>query len=155
MGYVSDTVISNAHAASHTSAVETFAGDSTAAGHNGEYVHSNFLLQGTHVSPDLNSHSVESDSEFLQSICLEVTEEVNDQQPHSVMSETSKDEEKEQQSPSSYVADIVASADSRSSAVEPFTGDSNDTDVFIILQGRMMNISVVNIYIKVTMDPMI
>ena len=75
-------------------------GDSTAAcnsaGHNGKYVHSNILLQSSHVSPDLNSHSVESDSEFLQSICLEMAEEVNDQQPHSVMSETSKDEEKEQ-----------------------------------------------------------
>ena len=132
-GYVSDTVISNAHAASHTFAVETFAGDNTAAcnsaGKSSEYVHSNFLLQDSHVCPDLNSHSVQSNSEFLQSICLEVTEEVNDLQPNSVMSEASKDEghlAKEQQSPSGYVADRVAS---RSSAVEPFAGDSNATAV--------------------------
>ena len=135
-GYVSDTVISNAHAAGHTSAVETFAGDSAAAcnsaGQNGEYVHRDHLLQGSHVSPDVNNQSVESDSEFLQSICLEMAEKLNDQQPHSVMSETSNDKghlAKEQQSSSDYVTDIVASADSRSSAVEPFTGDSNDTAV--------------------------
>ena len=132
-GYVSDTVISNAHAASHTSAVETFAGDSTAAcnsaGQNGEYVYRDHLLQGSHVSPGMNSHSVESDSEFLQSICLEVTEEVNDLQPNSVMSEASKDEGhlvKEQQSSSGYVADHVAS---RSSALEPFAGDINASAV--------------------------
>ena len=132
-GYVSDTIISNAHAASHTLAVETFAGDSTAAcnsaGQNGEYVHRDHLLQGSHVSPGMNSHSVESDSEFLQSICLEVTEEVNDQQPNSVMLEASKDEGhlvKEQQSSSGYVADHVAS---HSSALEPFAGDSNATAV--------------------------
>ena len=135
-GYVSDIVISDVQAASHTSAVETFAGDSTAAcnsaGQNGEYVHRDHLLQGSHVSPDVNNQSVESDSEFLQSICLDVAEEVNDLQPHSVMVETSKDEghlAKEQQSSSGYVTDIVTCADSRSSAVEPFAGDSNDTAV--------------------------
>ena len=61
------------------------------------------------MSPDLNSHSVESDSEFLQSVRLEVTEEVNDLHPHSVMLEASKDKEREQQSPSGYVADCTAS----------------------------------------------
>ena len=133
-GYVSDTVISNAQAASRTSAVEAFAGDSTAAcnsaGQNGEYVHGDYLLQGSHVSPDVNNQSVESDSEFLQYICLEMAEKVNDLQPHSVMLEASKDEghlAKEQHSSSGYVADVVACADSCSSAVESFTGDSDDT----------------------------
>ena len=78
------------------------------------------------MSPDLNGHSVESDSEFLQSVRLEVTEEVNDLHPHSVMLEASKDEEREQQSPSGYVADCTAI---HSSVVELFTGDSNDTAV--------------------------
>ena len=135
-GYVSDTVICNVHAVGHTSAVETFAGDSTAACNsvrqNGEYVHRDHLLQGSHVSPGMNNQSVESDSEFLQSICLEMAEEVNDLQPHSVTLDASKDEEhlaKEQQSSSGYVVDTVACADSRTSAVEPFTGDSNDTAV--------------------------
>ena len=135
-GYVSDTVISNAHAAGHTSAVETFAGDSTAACNsvrqNGECVHRDHLLQGSRVSPDVNNQSVESDSEFLQSICLEMAEELNDLQPHSVTLDASKDEvhlAKERQSSSDYVADTVACADSRSSAVKPFTGDNNDTAV--------------------------
>ena len=83
---VSDIVVSDVHEASHTSAVETFAGHSTgackSAGQNGEYVHC------SHESPDLNWHTVKSEleSEFLQSTCLEVAEEVTDLQPHSVMS---------------------------------------------------------------------
>ena len=59
---VSDIVVSDVHAASHTSAVETFAGDCTGncnpAEQNGEDVHRSrdHLLQGSHESPDLNSH---------------------------------------------------------------------------------------------------
>ena len=80
-GYVSDKVVSDVHAASHTSAVETFAGDSAtacnSAGQNSEYVHTDHLLQGSHVSPDVNSQSVESDSEFLQQIdCSKSGEDV-------------------------------------------------------------------------------
>ena len=128
---VSDMVVSDVHEASHTSAVETFTGDNTtvckSAERNGEYVHRDHLLQGSRESPDLNC--VESESEFLQSTCLEVAEEVTDLQPHSVLLEASKDEghlAKEQQ-PS--IADTVACAASQSSAVEPFTGDINDTAV--------------------------
>ena len=63
---------------------------------------------------------------------LEVAEEENDLQPHSILLEVSKDEgdlAKEQQSSSDYVPDTVACAASCSSAVEPFAGDSNDTAV--------------------------
>ena len=132
---VSDIVVSDVHNASHTSAVETFTGHSTgackSAEQNGGYVHRDHLLQGSHESPDLNC--VELESEFLQSTCLEVAEEVTDLQPHSVLLEASKDEghlAKEEQSSSGYVTDTVACAASQSSAVEPFAGDSNDTAVY-------------------------
>ena len=132
---VSDVVVSDVHEASHTSAVETFTGDNTtvckSAERNSGYVHRDHLLQGSHESPDLNC--VELESEFLQSTCLEVAEEVNDLQPHSVLLEVSKDEEhlaKEEQSSSGYVADTVTCAATHSSAVEPFAGDSNDTGVY-------------------------
>ena len=72
-GYVADTV---ACAASQSSAVEPFTGDinDTAVCHSGEqddeYVHSEYLLQGSHGSRDLNSHVVELEPEFLQSMHL-------------------------------------------------------------------------------------
>ena len=72
-GYVPDTV---ACTDSCSSAVEPFAGDSndTAVCHSGEqddeYVHSEYLLQGSHGSRDLNSHVVELEPEFLQSMHL-------------------------------------------------------------------------------------
>ena len=105
---VSDIVVSDVHEASHTSAVETITGHSTgacnSAGQNGGYVHS------SHESPDLNWHTVNSEleSEFLQSTCLEVAEEVTDLQPHSVLLEASKDKEqttRDLQSSLGYVSD--------------------------------------------------
>ena len=92
-GYVADTVTC---AASHSSAVESFAGDSndTAVYHSGEqndeYVRSEYLLQGSHGSPDMNSHIVELEPEIIQSMYLE---EAVDQQSHSVndMVEASKE----------------------------------------------------------------
>ena len=129
---VSDIVVSDAHEASHTSAVETFTGDNTtvckSAERNGEYVHRDHLLQGSHESRDLNC--VELESEFLQFTCLEVAGEVNDLQPHSVLLEASKDEGHLAREEQSSVADTVICAASQSSAVEPFAGDSNDTAVY-------------------------
>ena len=89
---VSDIVVSDVHNASHTSAVESFTGHSTgackSAEQSGGYVNS--LLQAGHGSPDMNSHIVELEPEFLQSMYLE---KAVDQKSHSVndMVEASKE----------------------------------------------------------------
>ena len=77
------------------------------AGQNDEYVCSEYLLQGGHGSHDLNSHIIELEPEFLESI---YHEEAIDTQSHSVndMVETSKDKghtTKQLQFPLGYVSD--------------------------------------------------
>ena len=121
---VSDTVVSDVHEASHTSAVETFAGHSTgacnSAGQSSGYVNS--LLQAGHGSPDMNSHIVELEPEFLQSMYLE---EAVDQKSHSVndMVEASKDNghtTKDLQSSLGYVSDthLLASVEEKPNVLD-------------------------------------